>query len=136
MSPPRRAPREAGASPHDRVVDASVAVKLLVPEPLSDRAQALLDRATADPLTGLAVPDFLYAECANVLWKYIRRFGYPTNRAMGDIVRLLDLSLEAFPTSGLAEDALDIAIFRSGSRRSAPTTPATSRSHGGWASRS
>jgi predicted nucleic acid-binding protein len=42
------------------VIDASVAVKWVVPEPESDRAEALLDH----PLVG---PDLLFAECANVL---------------------------------------------------------------------
>ena len=48
------------------VIDASVAVKWVVPEPDSDRAEALLDHA-------LGAPDLLFAECANVLWKKVRR---------------------------------------------------------------
>ena len=103
-------PGEITASPRDRVVDASVVVKLFVPEPLSDRAQALLGRAMVDPLTSLLIPDLLYVECANVLWKYVRRLGYPTNRAIQDITRLLRLPLEVRPTGELVEDALDVAI--------------------------
>ena len=48
------------------VIDASVAVKWVVPEPDSDRAEALLDHA-------LMAPDLLFAECANVLWKKVQR---------------------------------------------------------------
>ena len=48
------------------VVDASVAVKWVVPEPRSDQAAALLDHT-------LVAPDLFFAECANVLWKKLRR---------------------------------------------------------------
>ena len=48
------------------VIDASVAVKWVVPEPVSERAELLLDH-------GLVAPDLLFAECANVLWEKVRR---------------------------------------------------------------
>jgi len=48
------------------VIDASVAVKWVVPERDSDRAEVLLDH-------GLVAPDLLFAECANVLRKKVRR---------------------------------------------------------------
>ena len=48
------------------VIDASVAVKWVVPEHDSHRAEALLDHP-------LVAPDLLFAECANVLWKKVRR---------------------------------------------------------------
>ena len=48
------------------VVDASVALKWVIPEADSDRAAALLDHS-------LAAPDLLFAECANALWKKLRR---------------------------------------------------------------
>ena len=48
------------------VVDASVAVKWVVPEQGSKEAELLLDH-------GLVAPDLLFAECANILWKKIRR---------------------------------------------------------------
>lgn len=101
---------EITASPRDRVVDASVVVKLFAVEELSDRARALLAQVSGDDPVTLFAPDLLYAECANVLWKRVRRFGYPTNRAMRDIARLLKLSLRVHPTVELAEDALDVAI--------------------------
>jgi predicted nucleic acid-binding protein len=46
------------------VIDASVAVKWVIPEPDSERAE--LDR-------GLVAPDVLFAACANALWKKVRR---------------------------------------------------------------
>ena len=48
------------------VIDASVAVKWVVPERDSERAELLLDH-------GLVAPDLLFAECANILWKKVRR---------------------------------------------------------------
>lgn len=48
------------------VIDASVAVKWVVPETGSENAERLLDHR-------LAAPDLLYAECANILWKKVRR---------------------------------------------------------------
>ena len=48
------------------VIDASVAVKWVVPEHGSEHAELLLDHA-------LVAPDLLFAECANILWKKVRR---------------------------------------------------------------
>lgn len=48
------------------VVDASVAIKWVVAEADHERAAALLDN-------GLIVPDLLFCECANVLWRKVRR---------------------------------------------------------------
>ncbi len=48
------------------VVDASVAVKWVIAEGGSDSAERLLDHP-------LVVPDLLFAECANILWKKVRR---------------------------------------------------------------
>jgi predicted nucleic acid-binding protein len=53
--------------PEERlVIDARVAVKWVVPEPDSTRAEVLLDH-------GLVAPDLLFVECANVLWEKVRR---------------------------------------------------------------
>jgi predicted nucleic acid-binding protein len=56
------------------VIDASVAVKWVVPEPGSERAELLLDR-------GLVAPDLLFAECANILWEKVRRGELTTEEA-------------------------------------------------------
>ena len=50
------------------VVDASVAVKWLVKEPLSDRAARLLA-----PGISLLAPDLLFVEAANALWAMRQR---------------------------------------------------------------
>ena len=47
------------------LIDASVAVKWVTPEPDSARATVLLGYH-------LSVPDLFFSECANVLWKKLR----------------------------------------------------------------
>ena len=49
------------------VVDASVAIKWFVPEPLSNQAEHLLGGGDA-----LFAPDFLLIEFGNVVWKKVR----------------------------------------------------------------
>ncbi|MHC4201450.1 MAG: type II toxin-antitoxin system VapC family toxin [Planctomycetota bacterium] len=92
------------------VVDASVAIKLFVEEPLADQARALFERAVGDPSARLLVPDLLYVECANILWKHVRRFGYPAEKASEHMADLVKLPLDSFPTAELAEDALPLAL--------------------------
>jgi len=63
------------------VVDASVAVKWVVPENGSDRARSLAQAK-------LEAPDLLFVECANILWKKVR-LGHLTRREAADCLRLL-----------------------------------------------
>jgi predicted nucleic acid-binding protein len=64
------------------VVDASVAVKWVVPEPDTTRATALRNHY-------LIVPDLIFAECANILWKKLRR-GDLTKEQAGAAARTLE----------------------------------------------
>jgi predicted nucleic acid-binding protein len=89
------------------VLDASVGIKTRVAEPLSDRATALLQ--SLDRGTTISVPDLFFVECANVLWKYVRRLGYSAPKARADLVQLLDLPLAVARTADLALAALDLA---------------------------
>ena len=50
------------------VVDASVVVKWLVAEELSDQAASLLDREST-----LVAPELVFAEASNALWAMCRR---------------------------------------------------------------
>lgn len=92
------------------VIDASVAIKLFVVEPLSDRADQLFDYLAADPPAHFYVPDLFFAECANILWKHARRFGYPADNARQDVADLRALALRTISTADLIADALTIAL--------------------------
>ena len=92
----------------DCVVDASVGIKLFVVEPLSGQADALFAHLDDDPPAQFYVPDLFFIECANVLWKYVRRFGYPLKSAHQDVLDLTGLPLRIFLTRELAEDALTV----------------------------
>jgi predicted nucleic acid-binding protein len=91
------------------VVDASVGIKLFVDEPLSERAQALFNKLTEDPPAELYVPDLFYIECANILLKYMRRFGRSLKDSQADLADLNTLSLKTVSTAELMEDALLLA---------------------------
>jgi predicted nucleic acid-binding protein len=92
------------------VVDASVAIKLFINEPFSDQAEALFWILEADPPGQLYVPDLFFIECTNILWKHIKRFGYPEDKAREDLAALKGLALHGIATIDLMEDALNIAV--------------------------
>jgi predicted nucleic acid-binding protein len=92
------------------VVDASVGIKLFVPEDGSQQADRLFNRLAADPPASYFVPDLFYIECANILWKYVQRFGYPLENARQDVHDLQALALHDVPTSDLAAEALELAL--------------------------
>jgi len=94
----------------DCVVDASVGIKLFLAEPLADRADALFVHLTDDPPTRLYVPDLFFIECANILWKYVQRFGYTAEAAVRDVRDLVSLPLQTVSMTVLAEDALAVAV--------------------------
>jgi predicted nucleic acid-binding protein len=94
----------------DCVVDASVGIKLFLAEDLSDAADRLFSQLTVSPPARLYVPDLFYVECANILWKYVRRFGYPPENARQDIAGLRALALVTVSTADLLEPALELAL--------------------------
>ncbi|MFW6115953.1 MAG: type II toxin-antitoxin system VapC family toxin [Chloroflexota bacterium] len=94
----------------DCVVDASVGIKLFLVEPLSQRADALFDHLAETPPARFYVPDLFFVECTNVLWKYVRRFGYPAGTAQRDVADLIRLPLQTVSTAALVEGALALAV--------------------------
>jgi predicted nucleic acid-binding protein len=92
------------------VVDASVGIKLFLVEPLADRADALFAGLADSPPARLYVPDLFYVECANILWKYVQRFGYSPEDARRDVADLVRLPLQVVSTADLAEIALALAL--------------------------
>ena len=93
------------------VVDANVAIKLFVAEHLSDQAHALFQRLAEDPPARFHVPDLFYIECANILWKYVRRLGYPAEKARQDLVDLSELLLQNTATAALMNEALELGLI-------------------------
>jgi predicted nucleic acid-binding protein len=87
------------------VVDASVAVKWLVPEPLTDAAERVL--ASDEELV---VPDLLPIEVANALWKKVRRRELGRDDAVGALELLATLRLDVRSTSPLMPRAVALAV--------------------------
>jgi predicted nucleic acid-binding protein len=103
----------AGAVPRPVVIDANVAVKWYVPEVHEAEAKRFLD-----PGFELHVPDLLFTEFGNIVWKKARLLKAPelTEQDARDIVRhLLSVSLTAHPTALLLTEAVELAL---GSQRS------------------
>ena len=92
------------------VVDASVAVKIFVPEVLSAEAQTVFARFVQEHGAELFVPDLFFVECANVFWEWVQRSAYPPIAAQGHLRDLMGLGLTEIPAQALVDDALGIAL--------------------------
>jgi predicted nucleic acid-binding protein len=92
------------------VIDAGVGAKLVLPEPLADRAAALFDLLDRDPAVTLHIPDLFYVECTNVLWKHVRRGALDVVAAQRGVVILRGLILAVVSTADLMLPALDLAV--------------------------
>lgn len=117
------------AAPKRCVVDASVAIPLVVAEPLSGHAQALFERQAQDSTVYYAVPDLFYAECANVLWKYVQRFNLAEKIAKENLARIASLDLHGTDLRSLAMPALKLALAFSVSAYDACYLAAAERLH-------
>ena len=86
------------------IVDASVAVKWVIPEELSDQAESLRGRADR-----LLAPDLLLPEAANALWKKLLRREITTSEAAQAIDLLMQSGLDLRPSGPLLGRALTLA---------------------------
>ena len=86
------------------VVDASVAIKWVVEEAGSEAAVGLLDGFT------LSAPDLLMPECANILWKKVRRGELTPEEAALAAELLQRAAVELVPTRPLMPAALALAV--------------------------
>ncbi len=86
------------------VIDASVAIKWLVEEQGTDEALRLLEKAK------LSAPDLLIAECANILWKKVRRDEFSKDEARIAAGLLEQADIEILPTRHLLASATSLAI--------------------------
>jgi len=83
------------------IIDASVALKWLIRETDSDAAIALLD------LGDLIVPDLIFSEIANAIWKKRRRGELAAVPAQ---LAVLTSLLRVEPTPALASRAVEMAV--------------------------
>ena len=86
------------------VVDASVAIKWVVEEEGTAAALELLERHP------LSAPDLLISECANILWKKVRRGELETDVANVAATLLQRADIEILPTRALMEATLKLAV--------------------------
>jgi len=86
------------------VVDASVAVKWVIPEELSDKAEAVRSRAER-----LLAPDLLLAEAANALWKKMVRREITAREASQALQLVMTAGLDLRPSGPLLDQALRLA---------------------------
>jgi predicted nucleic acid-binding protein len=86
------------------VVDASVAVKWVIPEELSDQAESLRGRADR-----LLAPDLLLPEAANALWKKLLRREIAPREATQAMDLLMASGLDLRPSGPLLGRALTLA---------------------------
>jgi predicted nucleic acid-binding protein len=94
------------------VVDACVAAKWLLPaagEQLVEQADGLIARHVKRELQLLA-PDLIEAEIGNVLWKAARRRRISPADAERSLRHFTELGIRKIPTSGLLDQALQIAL--------------------------
>lgn len=86
------------------VVDASVAVKWLVPEIHSEHAERLLEEGVE-----LSAPDLIRAEVGNSVWKRWRRGEIPLERAQFILQVFRGYSVEVHSSETLMDEAWEIA---------------------------
>lgn len=86
------------------VIDASVAIKWVVTEDGTDQAVSLLSSGA------LSAPDLLVAECANILWKKVRRSELSDQEALLASRILEQAEIELHPMRTLLEPATRLAI--------------------------
>jgi predicted nucleic acid-binding protein len=87
----------------DLVIDASVAIKWVIDEPGTRQALSLRRHR-------LFAPDLLVAECANVLWKKVRRRELTRDEACLAAGLLQRADIELAPMRALLEPATRLAI--------------------------
>jgi len=93
------------------VLDASVAVKWVLPNPETLTAESLqLLRSYADGEINFLVPDLFWAEVANVLWKGARQQRWSKRVAEDGAEQLRDRNFFTISSLTLLPEALKIAL--------------------------
>ena len=86
-------------------VDASIAIKWFVVEPLVDEARTVLSRRIQRH-----APELLLAECANTIWKKVQRGDIPDAQPYREELANLPDILTLYPDRDLIERATEIAF--------------------------
>lgn len=94
------------SEPTALVMDASVGIKLVVPETDS----ALVEELLSDPSVILHVPDLFFLECANIVWKRVRRGEFAAADAAGVLARLRRIRPIVAIAIDFIERALAVAV--------------------------
>ena len=87
------------------VIDASVLIKTVVEEDGSAQAVTLLESGAA------LAPDLIMSECANILWKKIRRGEYTSEEAKLAAQILQRAEFEIAPSRMLTEHAVEYSAM-------------------------
>lgn len=90
------------------VIDTSALVKYVVAENHSNAVRAIVASHHSAAIR-LIAPEFILAECANVLWKYIRRSDWSVADALAALRELRSLNIPLVPQDELLDDALVFA---------------------------
>lgn len=90
------------------VIDASALVKLVLPEEHSDVLRRIIMEHD-DARLRLIAPDFIFTECANVLWKHMRRGNFAISEAVSAMRALRGRDIALVPQGELVEAALIFA---------------------------
>jgi predicted nucleic acid-binding protein len=94
------------------VLDASTVAKWLPPlhtEPLAAQALELLQQWMRAELA-ILVPDLIFVEVANLLWKTVRKGRCTRDQATAAMQLLLEHELRVIPSHSLLDAALGIAV--------------------------
>jgi len=91
------------------VIDASAILPIVDFEPCSPRAEQWFAAAQEHAADSVTV-DLFDAECANGLWKRVRRESWSRDDAREALGRILDLPYRRIPLRAVIEDALDLAV--------------------------
>lgn len=95
--------------PRPCVLDASAGIKMFLREQESQEVRQFIAEALQDEKISVFVPDLFFAECANVLWKGVRRGEYTANTARRNLSDLRQMDLPSTPSVDLMERALQLA---------------------------
>ncbi len=94
----------------EAVIDASVGIKLFVQEDGSALTDLLFSHLADDPPASFFAPDLFCIECTNILWKYVRNYGYAEEVARQNVMDLQRLALHRISTVDLIADAFELAL--------------------------